>query len=74
MEVLSEQMVAMGLSIPPALGWRDGEWCEEADWRACGDGGWDVDCCGASGGGWSEYVSDFLFEPAAVEGGNGEAR
>ena len=46
---------------------------EEADWRACGDGGWNVDRSGAGRGGGGEYVSDFFFEPAAVASGGSEA-
>jgi hypothetical protein len=47
---------------------------EEADWRACGDGRWDMDRGGAGCGGGGEYVSDFFFEPEAVESSGGEAR
>jgi hypothetical protein len=66
-------VVLMGLSISFGIGWRDGEWVEEADWRACRDGGWDVDCRRTSGGGRGEYVSDIFVEPPAVESSDGEA-
>jgi len=75
MDVLSEQVVAIGLSIPSGgVGLRDGYGRKEADWGACWDGGWNVDSSRASGSGGREYVSDFFFEPAAVEGSDGKAR
>src|SRR6266576_3807647 len=64
----------MGLSIPSCgVGLRDGEWREEADWRACGHGRWDLDCCGTGGCGRGEYISDLFVESAAVAGGDSEA-
>ena len=63
----------MGLFFAGGIALRDEEFRQEADWRACGDGGWNVDGGGACGGGGGEYVSDLLFESAAVAGGGGEA-
>ena len=74
MEILSKWVLSMGLSIPScAVGFRNGEWREEADWRACRDGGWNVDCRGTGGGGGGEYVPDLFVESAAVAGGDSEA-
>lgn len=56
-----------------ALSLVDVEFDEEADWRACGDGGWDVDCRGAGCGGRGEYVPDIFFESEDVAGSGGEA-
>ncbi len=52
---------------------KDGKVSEETDWRACGDGGWNLDRGGAGSGGGGEYVSDLLFESTTVAGGGGEA-